>query len=58
MLHERRIAWRATVRSGRGGLRVSRSLPDFPGPETVAARATAPGSGTCVAQVDLPAGGS
>ena len=58
VLHERRIAWRASVRAGSSGLRVRRVLPDYEGPDGLAARATPPGGGTCSAQAVLPAEGS
>jgi hypothetical protein len=51
LTHERRVAWRRTVRtsSGSGKFRVRRSLPDFGGADQIGARASGPGGVTCQA---------
>jgi hypothetical protein len=55
LVHERRVAWRATLRSNSSGsFRVERSLDDFDGPDQVTARASGPGGITCVASATLP----
>jgi hypothetical protein len=45
-VHERRVAWRGSARSS---FEVERSLPDFPGSDTVSARATGPRGVVCQA---------
>lgn len=48
LIHERRIAYRGTVRSTSGGsAKLRRSVPDWFGPDTVTARATGPRAETC-----------
>lgn len=54
LVHERRVAWRGTVRTrGGGSLRIRRALPDFAGADEIAARATGPRGLTCTATVRL-----
>jgi hypothetical protein len=55
LVHERRVAWRHTVRTSRssGSLRVRRSVPDFDGPDQVTARASGPRGITCEASATL-----
>jgi hypothetical protein len=49
LLHERRLAYRATVRTSASSrsVRVRRELPDWFGRDTVAVRATGPRGETC-----------
>ena len=48
IVHERRIAWRGTVRTGdSGSLRVRRSLDDYEGVDRVTVRASGPRARTC-----------
>jgi len=49
LVHERRVAWRGTVRtrSHGGGFRVRRTLPDLMGADEVTARASGPRGTTC-----------
>jgi hypothetical protein len=50
LVHERRVAVRTTVQTGRhDGLRVRRMLPDFAGADEIAARASGPRGLTCTA---------
>jgi hypothetical protein len=50
-VHERRVAWRGSARSS---FEVERSLPDFPGSDTVTARAIGPRGVVCQAAGVLP----
>jgi hypothetical protein len=53
-VHERRVAWRGTVRTSSGGsFRVRRSYADYEGADTVTARATGPRGVTCSASATL-----
>ena len=47
LLHERRIAYRGTLRSRRGSVELRRTVPDWVGPDAVVARATGPRSESC-----------
>jgi hypothetical protein len=49
VVHERRLAWRATVRTTRRdrSFELRRTLPDLPGSDTVTARAWGPAGSTC-----------
>ena len=48
LLHERRIAFRGTLRArGGGSLKLRRTVPDWLGSDAVAARATGSGGETC-----------
>jgi hypothetical protein len=48
LLHERRIAYRGTVRADRGGsVELRRHVPDWVGPDSVVVRATGPRGETC-----------
>ena len=48
LLHERRIAFRGTLRARDGGsVKLRRTLPDWPGSDTVVARAAGPQRETC-----------
>ena len=48
IVHERRVAWRGTVRTGdSGSLRVRRSLDDYEGVDRVTVRASGPRGLTC-----------
>jgi hypothetical protein len=49
------VAWRGRVRtrSGSGGFRIRRSLPDFDGVDAISARASGPGGNTCQASAAL-----
>jgi hypothetical protein len=51
VVHERRVAWRGSARSS---FEVERSLADFPGSDTVTARATGPRGVVCQAVGVLP----
>ena len=54
VLRERRIAWRGTVRTARGGsVKIRRSFQDWFGTDTVAVRATARGGETCSAAATI-----
>jgi hypothetical protein len=46
LVHERRVAWRG---SARGSFEIERTLPDFPGSDSVSARATGPRGVVCQA---------
>ncbi len=53
-VHERRVAWRGTVRtSSSGSFRVRRSYKDYDGADNVTARATGPRGITCRASATL-----
>jgi hypothetical protein len=55
-VHERRVAWRGTVRTSRSGaFGVRRSYADYEGADTVTARATGPRGITCRASATLQA---
>jgi hypothetical protein len=56
IVHERRVAWRGTVRTSgsSGSLSVERRLPDLLGSDTVTARAWGPAGVTCRATATLP----
>jgi hypothetical protein len=48
LLHERRIAFRGTLRARNGGaLELRRTVPDWPGLDTIAVRAAGPDRETC-----------
>jgi hypothetical protein len=54
LVHERRVAWRGTVRTSSGGsFRVRRSYDDYEGADNVTARATGPRGITCRASATL-----
>lgn len=54
LIHERRVAWRGTVRtSSSGSFRVRRSYDDYEGADSVTARATGPRGLTCTASATL-----
>ena len=54
LVHERRVAARATVRATRSrAFRVRRSIPALDGPDRVSARATGPGGVICEASATL-----
>ena len=55
LLHERRLAFQKTLRTGTSSrsLRVRRELPDWYGRDTVVARATGPRGETCRASATL-----
>jgi hypothetical protein len=55
VVHERRLAWRATRRTGSssGSLSVRFVLPDWPGHDTVVARAVGPRGEVCRAAVTV-----
>jgi len=57
IVHERRVAWRGTVRTGRSGgsFRVRRTLRDYGGSDRVSVRAAGPGGLTCEASALLAA---
>lgn len=57
LVHERRVAWRGTVRVRRAGdtLRLARRLPDLGGPDRVSVRAQGPRGAACTAAATLPA---
>jgi hypothetical protein len=53
-VHERRVAWRGTVRtSSSGAFRVRRSYDDYEGADNITARATGPRGLTCRASATL-----
>jgi hypothetical protein len=53
-IHERRVAWRGTVRTSSGGsFRVRRSYDDYEGADNVTARASGPRGLTCSASATL-----
>ncbi len=53
-VHERRVAWRGTVRTtSSGSFRVRRSYGDYEGADNVTARATGPRGLTCQASATL-----
>ncbi len=56
LVHERRIAWKGTVRTSRrnGSFELRRTLRDLPGADVVAARAWGPRGLTCRADATLP----
>ena len=55
LIHERRIAFRGTVRArSEGPAKLRRTLPDWFGPDTVTARATGPRGETCRVSATLP----
>lgn len=54
VVHERRIAWRGTARTGdSGSFRVRRSLADYDGVDRVSVRASGPRGITCSAYAKL-----
>jgi hypothetical protein len=55
LLHDRRLAFRKTLRTGSSSrsLRVRRELPDWFGRDTVVARATGPRGETCRASATI-----
>ncbi len=55
LVHERRVAWRGSVRTRRSGgsFRVRRSLPDYDGSDRVTVRASGPRGLTCEASALL-----
>jgi hypothetical protein len=57
LVHERRVAWRGSVRTRRSGgsFRLRRSLPDFDGSDRVSVRASGPRGITCEAAATLAA---
>ena len=57
IVHERRVALRATRRSGAGSrsLSVRVAIPDWPGRDTVTVRALGPGGEICRAAATLSA---
>jgi hypothetical protein len=50
-VHERRVAWRGSARSS---FEIERALPDFPGSDSVTARATGPRGVVCQATAVIP----
>jgi hypothetical protein len=53
-VHERRVAWRGTVRTGgSGSFSIRRTFDDLDGADAVTARATGPGGVTCEAYAKL-----
>ncbi|HMJ03823.1 MAG TPA: hypothetical protein VK506_12835 [Conexibacter sp.] len=55
LVHERRVAIRATVTTrGGGGFRIRRELPDFGGADQITARASGPRGLTCSATAVVP----
>jgi hypothetical protein len=54
VVHERRVASRATLRARSGGISLRRSLPDLDGADQVSVRASGPGGATCSASASLP----
>jgi hypothetical protein len=57
LIHERRVAWRGTVRAARSGgsFRVRRSMRDYDGSDRVTARASGPRGLTCEASARVAA---
>lgn len=57
LVHERRVAWRgrATTSGSRDGFRVRRTLPDYPGADEIAVRASNRRGLTCQASATLRA---
>ncbi|MEA2195331.1 MAG: hypothetical protein QOG42_1765 [Solirubrobacteraceae bacterium] len=57
LVHERRVAWRASLRTPRSGgsLRLRRTLPDLDGSDRVSVRAAGPRGLTCEASALLAA---
>jgi len=56
LVHERRVAWRGTVRTRSGGaVRVRRTLRDYEGSDRVTVRASGPRGLTCEATARLAA---
>lgn len=56
LVHERRVAWKGTVRARSGGsIRLRRMLPDLPGADSVTARAWGPNGIGCRAAATLRA---
>jgi hypothetical protein len=58
LVHERRVAWRGTVRTHRssgGSFRLRRTLPDLDGSDRVKLRASGPRGLTCEASATLAA---
>ncbi len=57
LVHERRVAWRANVRTSRssGSFRVRRTLDDYAGSDRVTVRASGPRGLTCEATARLAA---
>ncbi len=54
LVHERRVAWRGTVRTSAGGsLRLRRSLDDYGGADGVRVRANGPRGLSCEASATL-----
>jgi hypothetical protein len=54
LVHERRVAWRGTVRSrGGGSFRIRRTLPDFAGADQVDTVASGPRGLSCQASAVL-----
>ncbi|MDO8212394.1 hypothetical protein [Conexibacter sp. CPCC 206217] len=54
LVHERRVAWRGTVRTrGGGDLRVRRTLPDFGGADEITTLASGPRGVRCQATAVL-----
>lgn len=57
LVHERRVAWKATRRARSGGsIKIRRVLPDLPGGDSVTARAWGPNGIGCRATATLRAG--
>jgi hypothetical protein len=55
VVHERRVAWKGSVRTRSGGsFEVRRALPDFAGADAVSARALGPRGVVCRAAATLP----
>lgn len=54
LVHERRVAVRTSATTRGSGLRMRRTLPDYGGADTVAARASGPRGLTCQATATLP----
>lgn len=53
-VHERRVAWRGSVRTrSNGSLRIRRTLPDYPGADEIAVRASGPRGVSCLATATL-----
>ena len=56
LVHERRVAWKGRPRTTRpyGSFEVRRTLRDFPGADTITARAWGPSGVACRATATLP----